>query len=60
MSKYTIISLRPIEEGGQERHEILRSAEYGGGQFPMDESNRDYREYLEWLNEGNTPEQENN
>ena len=24
--------------------------------IPFDEGNRDYREYLEWLAEGNTPE----
>jgi hypothetical protein len=23
--------------------------------IPFDEQNRDYREYLKWINEGNTP-----
>ena len=26
--------------------------------IPMDELNKDYQEYLEWLSEGNTPEEE--
>ena len=28
-----------------------------GANIPMDESNRDYQEYLEWIAEGNTPEE---
>jgi hypothetical protein len=27
-----------------------------GAFIPMDESNRDYQEYLKWVTEGNTPE----
>tara|TARA_B110000483_G_scaffold237606_1_gene312651 strand:+ start:974 stop:1150 length:177 start_codon:yes stop_codon:yes gene_type:complete len=27
--------------------------------IPMNESNKDYQEYLEWLAEGNTPEEAN-
>jgi len=27
-----------------------------GAQIPMDEANPDYRAYLAWLEEGNTPE----
>ena len=34
---------------------------YENGQFvkaiPLDEENTDYQEYLEWLSEGNTPEE---
>lgn len=36
---------------------IRRSAEHGGGIFLMDDSNPDYREYLAWIAEGNTPEE---
>ena len=32
---------------------ILRS---DGWQIPVNETNTDYQEYLEWLAEGNTPE----
>ena len=28
--------------------------------IPMDDKNKDYQEYLEWLAQGNTPEEWNN
>ena len=33
---------------------ITRLADNAG--IPLDEANRDYQEYLEWVAEGNTPE----
>ncbi len=28
-----------------------------GASIPIDETNKDYQEYLEWVAEGNTPEE---
>lgn len=36
---------------------IMRDAAYGGGQIPINEVNADYKQYLAWLAEGNTPEE---
>ncbi len=53
MNSYYIITLF---DGTQE---VLRDISIDGGQFPMDEGNPDYREYLAWLANGNTPEEWN-
>lgn len=37
-----------------ESDSIVRTTD--GASIPADQSNRDYAEYLEWLEEGNTPE----
>jgi hypothetical protein len=39
---------------GTEPSSITRLSD--GACIPMDESNTDYKEYLKWLEEGNTPE----
>ena len=38
----------------EEYKSIIRLNDYAS--IPINEHNRDYREYLEWLAEGNTPE----
>ena len=37
----------------QEAPNILRISD--GASIPMDENNRDYQEYLKWVEAGNTP-----
>jgi hypothetical protein len=41
---------------GESYEEIVRSS---GGMIPKNEGNADYREYLNWLEEGNAPEEWN-
>ena len=39
--------------GQTEPSSIIRMSD--GASIPFDEANRDYQEYLKWLEEGNTP-----
>ena len=39
---------------GKPLNVIIRLSDHAS--IPMSEGNRDYQEYLEWLDEGNTPE----
>lgn len=48
MAKYKLAGER-LEESG-----VIRIAD--GAAIPADESNRDWRAFLEWQNEGNTPD----
>ena len=47
--------LKPIQtpEGPREQNFVCRIAD--NCFIPFDESNRDYREYLKWVAEGNQP-----
>ena len=44
-----------LELDGSEANGIKRISD--GAIIPFDEANTDYQEYLEWLDEGNTPEE---
>lgn len=43
-----------IVPGNTEPNSVIRTTD--GAFIPFDLANRDYREYLAWLEEGNTPE----
>jgi hypothetical protein len=40
----------------EEQHIIRNDGNGSFTSFPVDESNRDYKEYLRWVAAGNTPE----
>jgi len=42
------------ENGVVNKYAIIRTAD--ATCIPFDEANTDYQEYLEWVDEGNTPE----
>jgi hypothetical protein len=50
---FKLISFKNIN-GNIEIKSVLRIAD--NACIPFDESNKDYQEYLKWLEEGNTPE----
>lgn len=47
---------KTTNEEGQVRTDQVQKIE-DGLLIPFDEANTDYQEYLEWLAEGNTPEE---
>lgn len=49
MSKMIMTPYKLMEDGG-----VLRRSD--GACIPCSLANRDYREYMEWCNEGNTPD----
>ena len=53
MAKY---KLRKFTIDGVEREDILDKESTPNIAFPKSSDNRDYREYLEWVAAGNTPE----
>ena len=55
--KYTYKALgnEPKELGGNPSDYILRKED--GAFIPIHEDNRDYQEYLKWVEAGNTPEE---
>jgi hypothetical protein len=42
--------------GDEQQHIIRNDGNNSFTSFPVDEDNRDYKEYLEWVAAGNTPE----
>jgi hypothetical protein len=53
MVKYKLVIMSPATEPNC----VVKTHEDGAiSAFPMSEDNRDYREYLEWVAEGNQPD----
>ena len=50
---YKLVKDTPQEEPS---NLIIRLSD--GAYIPTDETNKDYQEYLEWVAEGNTPDEE--
>jgi len=53
MADYSIITL--THRDGSTTEQIKRNSD--NAHIPTDEANKDYQEYLEWVAEGNTPEE---
>lgn len=52
MVKYKLVIMSPATEPNC----VVKTDGEVTTAFPMNEENRDYREYLEWVAEGNQPE----
>jgi hypothetical protein len=52
---YKLLTVKDIV--GNDQHHVIRDdGNNSFTSFPVDEDNRNYKEYLKWLAEGNTPE----
>lgn len=52
---YKLLTVKNIV--GNDQHHVIRDDGNGSyTSFPADETNPDYKAYLKWLAEGNTPE----